>query len=347
MRGLWPAISLFVALILISGMGGGPCGCTGCTLGDTIRTLGFVPVAQPSTLYKPGGVFNVTNDGSKDNFTAVLVCSAAEYAGSPTASVDEGASTTASSKLSLTFDATANYKDQLSGKVDLSAVRSITLKLNNVKVESISAGQVFSGLKDQRQGCASAIKNYQTNPSLYLGVMLQALKADAVYTIEFNTGVNLSVTATKDIANGVAAAIAGGATVGADNSISGNGLYFGVVPPDRSVVKVATAKALRSLYTPYTVTENRNSIPCANRTPCSPDGKWLAAETRLNLSSSASGRTLSDPKIECDDSGTGACVFHTSPLFETTADQSMILARVYTFSIPVKVRLKATEWGAS
>ena len=87
-------------------------------------------------------------------------------------------------------------------------------------------------------------------------------------------------------------------------------------------------------------TPNRDSMPCDQREPCSPDGKWFAALTELTVRA-GEGEELRNARISCDGN---SCGWRKDLYPEYSDDKRVVVGKVLTWSKPVVLRLEAEAW---
>lgn len=204
----------------------------GCSnkLHETIRELGYTPIALPSTAYKPGKVVSIVKN---DPFQANTVCKYGSYIGSPVATKDEAASLAASGKLTNTFTLGADFLKQIEGNVDYSSIKDIKVSLTNVSVEEIPDNSVFSGLPSQLPDCTQAIQKQDRD---HLGFLQNALKADATYNVTFDQKGSIYIATQQELLRGLALKLGVVYQDEGNNQISGKNLYWGVKPPNSKLV---------------------------------------------------------------------------------------------------------------
>ena len=217
--------SVLASLLLIA---------SGCaSLEKTIRDLGYKPVALPSTAYRPGKVVMIENE---DPFQAITVCEFGSYIGSASGAKAEAASVQVTQKLSGTFSLGADYLNQINAKIGSQYVREVSVTLNNVTVEEISDDRVFEGHKLQQPGCTQALENIRDRSRL--GFLQNALKADAVYKVTFDTKIGINAEAQHRALRDLALKIGASPESVSKDEIRGANLYWGVKPPRIDLVRV-------------------------------------------------------------------------------------------------------------
>lgn len=109
----------------------------------------------------------------------------------------------------------------------------------------------------------------------------------------------------------------------------------------RSGGKLATAPVFRSNLANAAATPNREHDDCDGRSPCSPDGKWFAAITTVQVDASTDTE-LRNPVVSCSGN---YCPWLKVLSTGISADGKHATAQVLTWSGPVVVTLTTEVWG--
>lgn len=222
--------SLICGVLLVSG-------CS--SLHDTIREVGYTPVALPSAAHRPGKVVSTVQ---KDPFQGNTVCEYGSYIGSPAPSKDEAASIQASQKLTGTFSLGGDYLKLIKADASYQYVSDITVTLSNVFVEEIPDNKVFDGLSSQQTGCTAAIENFPDRSRL--GFLQNALRADAIYKVTIDQKAGISAETQKELLKGLALKLGATPQSVTNNLISGTNLYWGILPPRSDLVRTSTTSSI-------------------------------------------------------------------------------------------------------
>ena len=195
------------------------------SLVSAFGNLGYDAVALPSTAYGPGSlVTSVKGHGFEPPLRLTYLCRP-DFASSPPAIVDAAASTDVSSALSGNFNLGLSTLAQLGVGANASYVRSLTLKLNNVKVEQLAYDDLYAIRSHLGPVCADLVKEFRDKGIAYQ--TKEAIRADATYTIEFRQGVSANVKGL--VIEAITAAFGGSFERGSGLTVTGNGLFYALV----------------------------------------------------------------------------------------------------------------------
>lgn len=162
-------------------------GCTSSLYG-TLRSLGYYPVKSPSNSFPAGEIVMISNS---DPFDGNTVCSKTEYLGDVSPRIAQGPDIdqVTLKKLSGVFDASRDLPKTESMKAQLSSVKSIELRLSNIRIEDFTDATVFSNLHQQVEGCTTAIKNHEKKRMVFIQ---KVLRADGCFVVHLINGASLS-----------------------------------------------------------------------------------------------------------------------------------------------------------
>jgi hypothetical protein len=195
-------------------------------LSSAISSLSFNPVNPPRTTVAPGTIVSVlgTNPAVLE-----IICSEQDALGDGVAisnSSTVAEQWTQKTSASLSLDAT--YKNNENAKFGANSVNNINLQLSNPSVPEMAADEVDKALARHSPlpACVDATRralaNHETVTMIY-----SALKADVVYTIDYDQSVSAS--AQTQIATDLAAQLGLQVESTGSDIIKGTGLLWGVL----------------------------------------------------------------------------------------------------------------------
>jgi hypothetical protein len=198
------------------------------SLSVVLTDNGYVELRPPSNLFLPGTWVEVLN---QDPLRLSIICGPQDALGltDPTklaSSASEAVSV--ESKLAPKFTLDANTLHSLQAKGDLSALRSVTFTLSNVKLLEIPDTAVVSGFKSRSAECRTAIGLRTKDPSHPVSMVKSALIADVEYVVDFegSTGADARAKAITDLALDLGAKVDDADT--SKSRLTGQGLVWGI-----------------------------------------------------------------------------------------------------------------------
>ncbi|RWE85115.1 hypothetical protein [Mesorhizobium sp.] len=194
-------------------------------LNDTISSLGYDSLALPSTAYGPGSlVTSVKGNGLKPPLKLTYLCRP-DFAHTPTAIVDQAASSEATGALKGAFQLDATALAQLGLGAKLNYIRSVTVKLTNVTVEQLALDDLESIRSQLGPVCQKIVQDYSKNSLAYQ--TQQAIRADVTYSVELNKGASAEVKGL--VVSSLTAAFGGSIQSDSGLTATGKGLFYGLV----------------------------------------------------------------------------------------------------------------------
>lgn len=227
-------------------------------LGDVVRGMGYTEVRRPLAFWEPGAIIAVTNylpfDGS-------VVCSPAGALGANFFPAQSGAMASSWRRaVDRGFSLGATVK-AINAKLGFDAVQDISLQLSNPVVYEISDEVFFAAIKTApaSDACKRAI-GANVEAGRAMAMIRSALKADVVYNITYNQGIDASLK--YGVAQAISAEIAARAKANGEDSISATQLIFGVIDDKLYLTKWAEATpGLPALAAPGFAEDQRRLIP--------------------------------------------------------------------------------------
>lgn len=200
-------------------------GCEHTGLEHVLKEYGYSELRPPSTLAPPGTIVHVK---SKTPYEVSVICPPMEAFGpnfSPVPS--DTKQTVLSSSTSKTFELDAGYLDLLKADSRYKDLKSIKVLLSNVKVPIITDEMVVKNVSNRSLTCAEAVKNRRSQ-KFDLTVVDSVLIADVVYSIEFDSKLNLSVEVKKGLIQGLSPKLGADSSTVTAESVNGKSLYWGI-----------------------------------------------------------------------------------------------------------------------
>jgi hypothetical protein len=190
-----------------------------------VQSLGYDTIALPSTGYGPGSlVTSVKGYGFTQPLRLAYLCRP-EYANAPPAIIDTGATSEASRSFNGSFNLSVAAIKALGLGAQASNIESITLKFSDVKVEQLP----YADLKTIQNGlgpvCAETLKEFKAKG--LARQTQQALRADVTYTAHLKRGVSAEVK--NLVIQALQASFGGSVDKTSDTSVTGTGLYYGLL----------------------------------------------------------------------------------------------------------------------
>lgn len=196
-----------------------------CTtdLGTTIKEMGHQELRPPTTLTPPGTIVVIRSVAPLE---VAVVCTQDEVVSSRDILRSRTASVTLTQKTKTSFRIGAEYL--LAHGIDIkeSHLERVSLSMSDAEVLEISDTAIAAGALGLSASCRKAIE-VRRDHNRTVGLIKSALKANVVYTLEFDDTVDGSGKAT--ILSGLAIKLGGKVESTRASTIKGEGLYWGIV----------------------------------------------------------------------------------------------------------------------
>ncbi|MGO6667046.1 hypothetical protein [Rhizobium ruizarguesonis] len=194
-------------------------------LSNIVVSLGYDPLALPSTAYGPGSlVTSVKGSGLRPPLRLTYLCRP-DFAKTPSPIVDPAASSVVSSALNRSFQLDASALGQFGLGAHLNSIRSVKVTLNNVTVEQLAYDDLKAVRSELGPKCKELVDEFSQKSLAYQ--TQQAIRADVVYSFELKSGASSEV---KGLAiQALTAAFGGSVQADHGSTVTGKGLFYGLV----------------------------------------------------------------------------------------------------------------------
>jgi hypothetical protein len=194
----------------------------GADLSSTIKDMGHQELRPPTTLTPPGTIV-VIREASPIEVAVVCtqdeVIRSRDILRSPTQSVMLAEKTNTSFKLG------AEYLAAYGIDVKESHLERVSLSMSDAEVLEISDAAIASGALSISESCRNALEVRRAHHRT-VGMIKSALRANVVYTLEFDDTVDFAGKAT--LLSGLAIKLGGNVESTRLSTIKGEGLYWGL-----------------------------------------------------------------------------------------------------------------------
>lgn len=195
-------------------------------LGASIRQLGFTDVLLPSTGYGPGSlVTSLRGSGGLQSPLQLAYLCRPDFTNAPAPIIDVAASGGAASAFSGSLNLDLSILDRFGLGAKAEDVESVKLTITNVRIEQLPLDDLAAIVSGLRPDCTRRLAEYRSRRLAFQTV--QALRADVEYSVSFKASASATVRAT--ITERLKASLGGQVGSSSEGSVSGKGLYFGLV----------------------------------------------------------------------------------------------------------------------
>ena len=194
----------------------------GADLSSTIKDMGHQELRPPTTLTPPGTIV-VLREASP--IEVAVVCTQDEVVKSRDILRSRTQSVTLAEKTKTSFKLGADYLVAYGIDVKESHLRRVSLSLSDAEVLEISDAAIESGALNLGESCRSALAVRRAHHRT-VGMIKSALRANVVYTLEFDDTVDVAGKAT--LLSGLAIKLGGTVESTRQSTIKGEGLYWGL-----------------------------------------------------------------------------------------------------------------------
>jgi hypothetical protein len=194
----------------------------GADLSSTIRDLGHQELRPPTTLTPPGTIV-VLREASP--LEVAVVCTQDEVVQSRDILKSRTQSVILAEKTKTSFKLGATYLAAYGIDAKESHLQRVSLSLSDAEVLEISDAAIASGALRLGEGCRKALEVRRAHHRT-VGMIKSALRANVVYTLEFDDTVDVAGKAT--LLSGLAIKLGGSVESSRLSTIKGEGLYWGL-----------------------------------------------------------------------------------------------------------------------
>lgn len=194
----------------------------GADLSSTIKDMGHQELRPPTTLTPPGTIV-VIREASP--IEVAVVCTQDEVVKSRDILRSRTQSVTLAEKTKTSFKLGADYLVAYGIDVKESHLQRVSLSLSDAEVLEISDAAIESGARNLSESCRKALEVRRAHHRT-VGMIKSALRANVVYTLEFDDTVDVAGKAT--LLSGLAIKLGGSVESTRQSTIKGEGLYWGI-----------------------------------------------------------------------------------------------------------------------
>lgn len=194
----------------------------GTDLATTIKDMGHQELRPPTTLTPPGTIVVIREAAPIE---VAVVCTQDEVIKRADLLTSRTQSVTLAEKTKTSFKLGAEYLAAYGIDLKETHLERVSLTLSNAEVLEISDAAIESGALELSASCRRAIAVRRAHHRT-VGMVKSALKANVVYTLEFDDTVDVSGKAT--ILSGLAIKLSGTVESTRLSTIKGEGLYWGI-----------------------------------------------------------------------------------------------------------------------
>ncbi len=152
---------------------------------------GFIEFKPPSRLVPPGTWVEVLD---KNPLRLGIICPPEEALGANSLTYSESPSidATLTGRLSTLYSADAEFLKPFDVDNEIKSLKSLSLKLTNVRLLELPDSVVLEGIKSRTASCSNAI-SFRTKRGAPVSMVKSALRADIVYLAEFHENVSVDI----------------------------------------------------------------------------------------------------------------------------------------------------------
>lgn len=176
------------------------------TLGNLLNKQGYLELIPATNQFRPPS-FNAVDKKTDSLVNLIRVCSPkdedlASFQMPVAVSSDQSSDLVRSLTGDQSLAISQGTKALVEEKIGLSVIKSVSVKLTNVRVISSSIDQIVSYEETYKETCGPAIKRTLYVQGMPVCHTLSVLQADAVYTVDYKTDLSGDVKASlnKDVA---------------------------------------------------------------------------------------------------------------------------------------------------
>lgn len=192
-------------------------------LARTIKEMGYQELRPPTTLTPPGTIVVIRGEAPIE---VTVVCTQDEVVKSGDVLRSSTRSVALAEKTKRTFRVGAEYLGAYGVDMKASHLESVSLTLANAEVQEIPDSSLPAALRSLGADCKEAIRVRRAH-SRTVGLIKSVLKANVVYTLEFDVDVDASGKAT--LLSQLAVKLGGSVGSSSAATIEGKSLYWGVL----------------------------------------------------------------------------------------------------------------------
>lgn len=194
----------------------------GTDLGKTITEMGLQELRPPTTLTPPGTIVVIR---ALNPIEVAVVCTQDEVIKSEDVLRSRTQSVILAEKTKTTFHLGADYLVAYGIDAKESHLELVSLSMTNAEVLEISDTAIASGARRLSESCRKALEIRRAH-GRPVGLIKAVLKANVVYTLEFDDTVDAAGKAT--LLSGLALRLGGTVESNRLSTIKGEGLYWGI-----------------------------------------------------------------------------------------------------------------------
>lgn len=192
-------------------------------LSTTIKEMGHQELRPPTTLTPPGTIIVIRGEAPLE---VAVVCTQDEVVKSGNVLRSPTRSVSLTEKTKTTFRLGADYLSTYGVDMKVSHLEGVSLTLDNAEVQEIPDSALPSALRNLGADCKEAIRVRRAH-NRTVGIIKSVLKANVVYTLEFDNKVDASGKAT--LLTQLAVKLGGSVDSSGASTIAGKGLYWGIL----------------------------------------------------------------------------------------------------------------------
>jgi hypothetical protein len=195
----------------------------GADLSKTIKEMGHQELRPPTTLTPPGTIIVIRGEAPIE---VAVVCTQDEVVKSGNVLRSPTQSVTLAEKTKTSFRLGAEYLGAYGVDMKVSHLEGVSLTLAKAEVQEIPDSALPAALRNLGADCKEAIR-VRREHNRTVGLIKSVLKANVVYTLEFDDEVDASGRAT--ILSQLAVKLGGSVDSSRASTIQGEGLYWGIL----------------------------------------------------------------------------------------------------------------------
>lgn len=194
-------------------------------MGEMLKAYGFTELKPPTQQFIPGTMVWVEKTKP---FKAGIICTQATSLGPNFKPIKSPTSTkTLKRAANVKVDMGADIISLLKAKMDVHALRSVSVELQNPVVYELSDMDVLKAMANRDPICSQAI-NARVMAGFPVTMISRALMADVTYAVQWNQGVELDAQAKADILASMSPHLGVAQGTVRDDAIKGKGLFWGI-----------------------------------------------------------------------------------------------------------------------
>jgi hypothetical protein len=219
-NGYWALLPLQIAIL--GGCGGH------ADLASQLAEYGYLRVSPPRPTLSPGSLISV-DQSSGDAHVEVICWPDQAFPGIAAPRQSQTETRELKSNAEKQFSLEAGYLQAIKANAKYQSVEDITLTISNAQVLEYARADLYAKYAARTPECQQAVSDYESsNKKVY--TVIQALQADVNYHIATKTNVGAGAGLAKDALDGLAAELGGDSVNATDMTISGKGIFWGLLP---------------------------------------------------------------------------------------------------------------------